>query len=121
MALKEFMVMKNKMLRYYGAPFDLTDGEDLRELETWPDDVINHATTSIKSAVYDSDNIYVGPDRFCPWCLTSVNCYMCSYGERHGICDKKGSRYNRVVRKKGLKIREIIYKHRNHFLSALEK
>lgn len=122
MALKDFMILKNKLLKKYGARYDLTDESDIKELEELPIKIVEGIIFYIKEALEDVDNEYIVPADFCPWCIINPDdCSECTYGKRHCNCNHKNSRFSEISSSLDRDIEDIIWKHKEECLEALLK
>ena len=85
-----FMFEKNKIVKSEIGRVCFSR-EDYKEVEDWSETDCKEIFENICNADDSSS---------CPWCHKfGEDCYTCSYGDRHGICDEYDSRYFHIQEK----------------------
>ena len=94
--LKEFCKQKSEML---GGEVKYVNQDDLDEIDTWDKEECFVIALKIKDNI---ERDALCDTAYCPWCLKFYHlgiekCFLCGYGERHGVCDFEGSDYQKIT------------------------
>ncbi len=115
MTTREFLIKlcEKKQELFPGIPYFLP--ADKVDIESWPEGICNIVADVIQEEVRKSalpSTPGPGDDKLCPWCVvykqcSPVGCEACTYGRRHGLCDRNPSTYHEVLTQYNLPINQM--------------
>ena len=117
--LIDFMTLKSKLLmEASGTDSSIFTTEDLIDLTSWSDDVIEKCYTSIRKELTAKSQKDSRDDDYCPWCIKSPeHCEECSFGKRHGKCNDDESLYRELFCKLPIIFSTVIWDNIEEFRS----
>lgn len=97
MTPQEWLVKWMELKAEYTGFLSYFNEEDKKQLLSLSTEEAKEVISKIKNELLETDNkfAYFYSDG-CPFCvIVKVNCDLCLYGERHGVCDDDDSDYNK--------------------------